>query len=124
MTCRYPAPDPGLETRGGAACHPVAEKRGSPVSKNNFFLPSGPQFGLRIRGAGAPLPWIRNCYPDLGSASDLSCLYENLLQPIMITTQVWAVTCLNPLSANSDQDQFSPNNTHALSTDKLLELIK
>ena len=26
--------------------------------------------------------------------------------------------CINPLSANSDQDQFSPNNIHTLSTDK------
>ena len=26
---------------------------------------------------------------------------------------------LNPLSPNSDQDQFSPNNIHTLSTDKL-----
>ena len=25
----------------------------------------------------------------------------------------------NPLSAKSDQDQFSPNNIHTLSTDKL-----
>ena len=25
----------------------------------------------------------------------------------------------NPLSPNSDQDQYSPNNTHTLSTDKL-----
>ena len=31
---------------------------------------------------------------------------------------------LNPLSASSDQDQFSPNNIHTLSTDKLWELIK
>ena len=30
----------------------------------------------------------------------------------------------NPLSANSDQDQFSPNNIHTLWTDKLWELIK
>ena len=26
---------------------------------------------------------------------------------------------MNPLSPNSDQDQFSPNNIHPLSTDKL-----
>ena len=26
---------------------------------------------------------------------------------------------VNPLSPNSDQDQFSPNNIHILSTDKL-----
>ena len=31
--------------------------------------------------------------------------------------------CINPLSANSDQDQFSPNNI-TLSTDKFWELIK
>ena len=30
----------------------------------------------------------------------------------------------NPWSPNSDQDQFSPNNIHALSRDKLWELIK
>ena len=31
---------------------------------------------------------------------------------------------INPLTANSDHDQFSPNNIHTLSTDTLLELIK
>ena len=30
----------------------------------------------------------------------------------------------NPLSSNSDQDQFSANNIDTLSTDKLWELIK
>ena len=30
---------------------------------------------------------------------------------------------VNPLSPNSDQDQFSPINIHTLSTDKLGELI-
>ena len=30
---------------------------GGPVS--NFFLPFGPQFGLKVRGEGRPLPWIR-----------------------------------------------------------------
>ena len=29
----------------------------------------------------------------------------------------------NPLSPNSDQDQFSPNNIHTLSRDKLREII-
>ena len=33
-------------------------------------------------------------------------------------------TVFNPLSPNSDQDQFSPNNIYTLSTDKLWELIK
>ena len=32
--------------------------------------------------------------------------------------------CYHPLSPSSDQDQFSPNNIHTLSTDKLWELIK
>ena len=40
----------------------------------------------------------------------------------------WAVTTvqklINSLSPNSDQDQFSPNNIHTLSTDKLWALIK
>ena len=36
----------------------------------------------------------------------------------------WNLEGLNPLSANSDQDQFSPNNIHTPSTDKLWELIK
>ena len=31
---------------------------------------------------------------------------------------------LNPSSPISDQDQFSPNNIHTLSTDKLWELLK
>ena len=31
---------------------------------------------------------------------------------------------LSPLSPTSDQDQFSPNNIHKLSTDKVGELIK
>ena len=30
----------------------------------------------------------------------------------------------NPVSANSDQDQFSPNNIHTLSTGKFWELTK
>ena len=29
------------------------------------------------------------------------------------------VTRLNPLSPNSDQDQFSPNNIHTMSRDKI-----
>ena len=31
-------------------------------------------------------------YPDLGSASDLSCFVGNLFQPIRSTTQIWVVT--------------------------------
>ena len=31
-------------------------------------------------------------YPDLGSASDWSCLVGNFIQPIRSTTQIWLVT--------------------------------
>ena len=31
---------------------------------------------------------------------------------------------INPLSANSDQKQFSPNNTHTLSRDKVMRINK
>ena len=34
------------------------------------------------------------------------------------------IHCFNPLSPNSDQDQFSPNGVHTLSRDKFWELIK
>ena len=45
-------PDPDLETR-----------RGEPGLQKNFFRSFGPQFGLKIRGAGppGPLPWIHHC---------------------------------------------------------------
>ena len=51
-------PDPDLEIRrgegGGGGGNPHPEIRGrSPVSKI-FFRPFGPQFGLKIRGGGAP----------------------------------------------------------------------
>ena len=32
--------------------------------------------------------------------------------------------CLNPLSPNSDQQQFSPNNIHTLSRDKVMRINK
>ena len=41
-----------------------------------------------------------------------------------ITLALLVVISINPLSANSDQDKFSPNNIHTLSTDRLWELIK
>ena len=31
---------------------------------------------------------------------------------------------INPLSANRDQQQFSPNNIHTLSTDKVMRINK
>ena len=33
-------------------------------------------------------------------------------------------SCFNPLSPNSDQHQFSPNNIHILSTDKVMRINK
>ena len=39
-------------------------------------------------------------------------------------TNLIASRHINPLSPNSDQDQFSPNNIHTLSRNKLWELIK
>ena len=32
--------------------------------------------------------------------------------------------CVNPLSPNSDQQQFSPNNIHALSRDEVMRFNK
>ena len=34
---------------------------------------------------------VMHDYPDLGSASDLSCCVGNLIQPIRSTTQIWVV---------------------------------
>ena len=50
---KYAVPDPDLGVMGGG---------GGGWSPKNFFGPSGPQFGLKIRGAGppGPLPWIRH----------------------------------------------------------------
>ena len=45
----------------------------------------------------------------------------------ILTQKSWSLglgLTVKPLSSNSDQDQFSPNNIHTLSTDKLWELIK
>ena len=50
--------------------------------------------------------------------SSLGKLGTLLLKEDMTLIQVWAFF-FNPLSANSDQDQFSPNIIHTLSTDKL-----
>ena len=43
----YTVPDPDFEISGGGA-----------MSKKNFFQPFGPQFGLRIRGAGRWTPLL------------------------------------------------------------------
>ena len=49
-------PDPDLEIRGGWG----GGRGGRTVSKNNFFLSLGPQFGLKIKRAegetGYPIP--------------------------------------------------------------------
>ena len=44
-------------------------------------------------------------------------------RPVTANVEV-VVLLINPLSPNSDQDQFSPSNIHTLSRDKLWELIK
>ena len=51
-------PDSDLEMGGGGggSGHPDLKMRGEPSLETNFFLPFGPQFGLRIRGAGPPGP--------------------------------------------------------------------
>ena len=57
-------PDPDLEIRGrgggGGRSSRPGDKGAGAVSKN-LFGPFGPQFGLKIRGGGGPLPWIYHC---------------------------------------------------------------
>ena len=40
---------------GGGSVIQTVRQRGPPVSKNNFFRPFGPHFGLKIRGGSDPL---------------------------------------------------------------------
>ena len=51
-------------------------------------------------------------------ARDHCCVLCDITRELLFT---WYVVHQpnNPLSPNSDQDQFSPNNIHTLSTDKL-----
>ena len=49
-------------------------------------------------------------------------MYAGLIESYRLI-QLSSNYCINPLSSNSDQDQFSPNNIYTLSTDKLWELI-
>ena len=44
----------------------------------------------------------------------------------MLLPKEGVVLCddINPLRANSDQQQFSPNNIHTLSTDKVMRINK
>ena len=48
--------DPDLQIRGGGEGHLDPEVRGSPGLKKIIFRPFGPQFGLKVRGAGPPGP--------------------------------------------------------------------
>ena len=59
-------PDPDLEIRGARSSRPKDKGEGA-VSPPNVFVPSGPQFGRKIRGAGSPGP-----SPE--SATVLTCL--------------------------------------------------
>ena len=50
-----------------------------------------------------------------GESSSVPC------PPWLLRPRVW-ITQLNPLSANSDQQQFSPNNIHTLSRNKVMRI--
>ena len=53
----------GVEIRGkggGRSSKPLDKVGPSP--KKKIFWPFGPQFGLKIMGARAPLPWIRHWF--------------------------------------------------------------
>ena len=54
---------------------------------------------------------------------ELTCANAKHISGMKIC-QSWIFHTINPLSANSDQDKFSPNNIHTLSTEKLWQLIK
>ena len=64
-------PDSDLELGGG----------GGPSLQTNFFLPFGPQFGLRIRGAGPPGPSpgsITVKWLALGESVQLTLIYYHV----------------------------------------------
>ena len=52
--------------------------------------------------------------------------YIHYLQVVIITPDggSWGYPYINPLSPKSDQDQFSPNNIHTLSRDKVMRINK
>ena len=98
-------------------------------------------FGSKILTSGANLLLLSLRIEDKALLSRYFKVYLDLLEPIrspscqgeyiIIITEsfrfeneddheIW----LNPLSPNSDQNQFSPNNIHTLSRDKLCELIE
>ena len=54
----------GVEIRGKGGGGAVIQtlRSGGAVSKKKFFWPFRPQFGLKIMGARAPLPWIRHWF--------------------------------------------------------------
>ena len=54
----------------------------------------------------------------------LKCGHLNKVSAYETHPFVGVCRSLNPLSPNSDQDRFSPNNIHTLSRVKLGELIK
>ena len=47
-----------------------------------------------------------------------------VLQPTEELDTCKDINLINPLSANSDQQQFSPNNIHTLSRDKVMRINK
>ena len=83
------------------------------------------------------LPWVDflRVISDFRKRKKISSSLDNFLRqtwnqafsrcsrPVTANVEV-VVLLINPLSPNSDQDQFSPSNIHTLSRDKLWEVIK
>ena len=69
--------DPDLQIRGGGGGHLDPEVRGSPGLKKIIFRPFGPQFGLKVRGAGPLAPPLdQPLYPTIPNS--FSYLHEKL----------------------------------------------
>ena len=56
MFISYPSGRSRPTDKGGGGGHLDPEVRGSPGLKKIIFRPFGPQFGLKVRGAGPPGP--------------------------------------------------------------------
>ena len=91
----YAVADPDLQIRwrggGGRSSRPLG-KGGGGLKKCFFFRSLGSQFGLKIRGRGAPrpLPWIRHCYVKMGifylhgNRTRIRIVWTLVLSPVII----------------------------------------